>query len=867
MSVRLLTFLAWLRPRRPRHRVIAGIATVLVLAIVLGGIWSIRIAERAETLAQELRATAGAAQGSITTANASEIARLRMELAETAPLTIELKSDLWPLRLTGSVIGWVPVLGDNVAVAPRLASRLVDDVEAALAFVEAGERLVRMYDSIPQEASGITATLDALPSKSQIAAVATLISEAEAALARAEKTSTRVDDAKLWGRMGDEATELRKQEAELRELIDWSLLATDSLRALAGLSVATDGLTAVIDSGDTSELDGDVLRRMPALEFAAGKAFGAVSAAVASSPISVKTSTIGRSLRDLEPVLDALYATARAGSLVSTVLSPAFEPVESSTGGLFGPGSGLMDSIALIGDGAAQLAQADELLLESRIRLSKSLPLIETPAAAAAADGLIALSRELELSIKLLRDLPDLGPAALGADGPRRYLVLAESADEIRPSGGLVSGAWILTFDQGQLVTSTYHDVVEIDDLTNLAEYPAPPELLSTHMDASVWLLRDVGWEPHFPSVARSAAAIVEIGQNGLRVDGVVALTQWTLLGLAEALGSIQTDQGPVEANELLGVLESGTDEQGRSFMNSVFEGLLEQISGPAINDRLFQMARASSIALNDKQTLVHMFDDDLQVIVSRAGWDGAIPDSSGDRIIPVDSNVGWSKVDRNIDRSLDYEVTLSQTGTSTARVTVGYKNRSGPDASGCDAQSLNPGSNYADLKNACYWNLLRIYTAEGASLISADPLPLPAGSVFANLGLGGAGDDTVAVGSGPGGSFIAGLIVVPPGDQLQTSFLLRLPASAVTWDEDRPMYSLDLVAQPGARGRETKVWVELPDGYEFVSGSVDPTSIVGQKVRFDLAMTEDTTLSVQMQRTTPPNAALLHRFRNVPTL
>ena len=836
---------------------IAGVVVVLLAFSLLAAIWTVRIAQRAQLLGQELRATAGAAQGTIASADASEISILRAELAEVEPRARKLDSDLWPLRLAGSVTGWYPVLGDNIAAAPRLASRLVDDVDAALSFMEAGEKLVLMYDSIPQEAAGITASLDAMPSEDQMALVTALILEADFALARAEETSTRVNDRWLWGKIGREAEEMRNQESELRDIIDWSLLATDSLSALVQLSDASEGLTTVIDTGDTSELDRSVLRHMPALEIAAERALRVVSATVATAPESVAESSIGRNLRDLEPILDALHATARAGSLVSAVITPAFERIESSNGGLFGPGSGLLDSIALIGEGAGQLREAQELLFESGARLSDALPHIESPSAAAAADGLLTLSSELELSVGLLRVLPDLGPSALGADGPRRYLVMAESADELRPSGGLVSGAWVLTFDHGELVTNEYYDVVAIDDLTNLSSYPSPPDLLSTHMDASVWLLRDVGWEPHFPSVARTAAEIVELGQDGLPMDGVVAVTQWTLIGLAEALGSVETDQGPVPADRLLNVLEDGTDEDGRAFMNSVFQGLLDQISGPSINGNLFQLARAVSVSFTEKQTLVHMFDEDLQAIVSQAGWDGSLPAAGGDRLVPVDSNIGWSKVDRNIDRTLEYEVTLSRTGSSIGKITLGYENHSRWDGAECGAQSLNPGASYDDLKNTCYWNLIRIYTAVGGRLISADPLPLPNNSVFSMRGLGGSGDDTVSLGIGPGGSFISGLMVVPAGVDMRTSFTVQLPATVVSWDDDRATYTLDLAAQPGTLGRKTTIRVDLPLGYEYVGGSLKPTSVVGNSVVFALPLTVDAILSVEMQQTTMPTAAI----------
>ena len=118
------------------------------------------------------------------------------------------------------------------------------------------------------------------------------------------------------------------------------------------------------------------------------------------------------------------------------------------------------------------------------------------------------------------------------------------------------------------------------------------------------------------------------------------------------------------------------------------------------------------------------MFDSDLQAIVARAGWDGAAQRDPGDRIDPIDSNIGWSKVDRNIKRSLKYEVVLNRSGVSTGTVTLGYENLSDDSASGCDSQRMDRGRSYVQLKNACYWNLNRVYTADGASLISASRLP-----------------------------------------------------------------------------------------------------------------------------------------------
>ena len=841
-------------PGRHRTRILAVSGILFAFAIIWAGVWTVEITGRAITLAGELQSTAGAAQSTIGTADADALAELRVELAEAAPGARELKDDLWPLRAAGWVIDWYPMLGDNITAAPDMADRLINDVDAALAMIAAAERLLRTYDQFPTDSRGITGALESLPSEDEIGEIRRIVMATDAALTRAEAKAVGTHDGRLWGALEREARNLRAQEVELRGLIDWTLLATDSLADLALLADVAGGLTTVLDTGDSSQLTVESLQLMPELEAATLVASRTVSAAAATAPESVAGSSIGSNLRDLEPVLSALHATARSGALVGRVVIPAFKLVEDAGGGLVGRDSGLLASIALIGLGAGELREAQELLGRVQVELTEALPMIETRSAASAADALLLLSRDFELAISLLRDLPELAPDALGANGERRYLVLAESADEIRASGGFVSGAWILTFSDGALVQSTYQDIVSVDDLTNLDRYPTPPLLLANHMDASVLLMRDVSWEPDFPSVASSAAEILAIGQDGLQVDGVIAMTQWAMLDLAGALGSIETPDGPVPSNELLAALEEGTDVEGRAFMDTLFSGLMTQINGPAVNGRIFQLARSASKTLAEKQILVHLFDDDLQAIVARAGWDGAAIRSDGDRIEPIDSNIGWSKVDRNIKRSLEYEVVLNRSGRSTGKVTVRYENLSNDSASNCDSQRMERGSSYEQLKNACYWNLLRIYTAEGALLSSAKQLPLPENSVIGGLGLATTGDDTVAAGVGLAGSFVTGLLVVPAGKIVEASFVLDLPETVIDWTDNMAIYTLNLVAQPGALGRETRVRIELPANHVLVEASTRPSSVDGRLVSFDLPLKEDTVITLTMR---PAESAL----------
>jgi hypothetical protein len=291
-----------------------------------------------------------------------------------------------------------------------------------------------------------------------------------------------------------------------------------------------------------------------------------------------------------------------------------------------------------------------------------------------------------------------------------------------------------------------------------------------------------------------------------------------------------------------------GTDKEGRAFLDTVFRGVLGEFSKPTVNDRLFSVALAASDNLSKKDTLVYMFDPELQSVVARSGWDGSLGRPEGDRIAVVDSNVGWSKVDRNIERSFVYDVTLRPSGPMSARLTLSYQNLSGPESGACDAQSPLHGLSYAELRQSCYWNLVRVYIPDGGSMTASLSLPIPEKSVYARVGAGLPGDDSVQIGAGPGGKYISGLLTVAPGETANARFDLLVPATALVADGDMLTYRLALTAQAGALGRDGLIRLELPPGYELAGSSRSPTLVEANAVEFALTTETDVTIEVQMR-------------------
>jgi hypothetical protein len=86
----LIRFISFV-PKRKRARISA---IVLAFAVTSATLWTIDISNRAATLADELKSTAGAAQSTIGTADADALARHRAELAESSPFALKREDDI-----------------------------------------------------------------------------------------------------------------------------------------------------------------------------------------------------------------------------------------------------------------------------------------------------------------------------------------------------------------------------------------------------------------------------------------------------------------------------------------------------------------------------------------------------------------------------------------------------------------------------------------------------------------------------------------------------------------------------------------------------------------------------------------------------
>ena len=654
---------------------------------------------------------------------------------------VQVRADLQPLtnlvrwvKRFYPAISWLPIVRQEALALANQVARVNNDFDAASTVMASSSTLLNIY-SYAQTAlltPGADAAIPYLKSQAVDSEEAFIdgLSDVQEASRKGRSFSIGLQ----IPRVRDLMNGLEELEGQMKTGLSVGRQISGLMVELLEVAEAAQPLLAQFtgNGSQSAEMTGDDLEAtLVKLEA------NTISARNSAKSVAHLVSDLGQTeqaeqLAALDQVLAILLRISRASKLSFGALETAAEVARGSDAGLLSEKGGLMEIFDAFASHHEDIAEAISEIEEAQRIIDEFGTNGNVTLGAGSLSRMSDLIDDLHSGLLFVNSIAPLAESLLGEDGPKRYLVLGQTADELRGTGGFVSSVWVVTFERGGLQSIRYHDAVRIDDWDRLELYPKAPPDLEEHMNAWVWLLRDVSWDPDFPTTARSAEDLFRLGQRQ-DVDGVIAINQWSLLRILEALDSIPTPDGgpPLTSRNLISVLEKGTDRHGRAYIDLVLQGVLESLNQQLSVENLIRLASGVRSTLQQRDTLVFFDDPDLQSVMAQFGWDGSIDQGSTDYLYVVDSNVGWSKADRNIQRGVSYVVDLRKADRPRASLILEYANHSAPGSSSCEPQWLNRGVNYSQLKNACYWNFLRVYMTQGGYLLSSTRLPLPEYSVF----------------------------------------------------------------------------------------------------------------------------------------
>ena len=328
-----------------------------------------------------------------------------------------------------------------------------------------------------------------------------------------------------------------------------------------------------------------------------------------------------------------LAATATVIAAVDDVATTALEPLAQAASGFsldtLRPAGGAFDVAAI-----ASLTDVATTATDSLREASASVDAIDTTELLAPLAAPVTEVRDLLTSgltaADALRRTSQLLPLALGADGPRNYLVMFQNNAEWRSLGGIVGAMAMIHTDAGRM------DLVDQRSATNdfsRLDEPAIPlseEITGIFGDKPGIYFHNVTQIPDY-TIDGPLAREMWFRETGVAVDGVFALDPVTLSYLLEATGSIALPTGeqltgenavPLLLNEVYARYPDPRDQDAFFAATAavVFKTIADGAADPA--SLIQALARAGS----ERRLFMWSADPAEQAILDGATIQGDLP-------------------------------------------------------------------------------------------------------------------------------------------------------------------------------------------------------------------------------------------------
>ncbi|MGB3714108.1 MAG: DUF4012 domain-containing protein [Candidatus Promineifilaceae bacterium] len=457
----------------------------------------------------------------------------------------------------------------------------------------------------------------------------------------------------------------------------------------------------------------------------------------------------------------------------------------------------------------------------------------------------------IEDGLRLSTAIPEL----MGANGRRSYLIMAQNEDELRPTGGYISGAGLLVVEDGQIASIEFSDAGLVDDWRN-KPYKFPPLPFYEIMGMDIFLFRDANFWPDFPTTALQAMDLYSYGQD-IPVDGVIAIDQEFMKMLLSAVGPLFVPEleRTLAANNVVSEMRSqwgpspGSDGNWimdrKSFMGPMADALRQRFEGEMSSIDLVDLIRSLLDAADQRHLQVYMRDPYAAEVLAETGWDGHFENKAGqDYLLVVDMSMGFNKVTAVVDREINYHVTLPKAGRPNADLVIQYAHTGQPSEVECQHGTWYTNqTRYTDLLDDCYWNYVRVYAPIGSELVGSSINPVSASHLLSGQEWEGLARQ--APENSEKFEVFDNFYLIEQGQQFIGEINYLLPESVHLPEDDSFVYRLEVAKQAGIGPQPVRIRITLPPGTELVDASPEPIETDGQDVVFSEVLTSDMSFMV----------------------
>jgi hypothetical protein len=344
---------------------------------------------------------------------------------------------------------------------------------------------------------------------------------------------------------------------------------------------------------------------------------------------------------------------------------------------------------------------------------------------------------------------------------------------------------------------------------------------------------------------------------NG-EVDGVIALTPFVVQELLRISGPVEmpTYGVTVTSENFLEIVQEEVEENYDKELNKPKQILADM--APILIERALSGEHQGELlsvlitGLQQKHIMAYTTQEDTQSFLVARGWGGAItapevsPDTVGDYLAVVLTNIGGAKTDRYTTTAVDTTTRVEEDGSITRTVWISRKHTGG-----------NTSYWWYDRANTSY---VRLYAPQGAQLIDGSGFSAAPSLIKTDYAKEGYERDTdlarveatawvheesgIDVFEETGRTVFGNWMVLKPGEERVAHFTYRLPAPVAQTAEG---YTLLLQKQPGVDLSYSGAFESAISAPSFTACQQDGEALAMPRFRF--TQTTDVVISCSLRR------------------
>lgn len=319
-------------------------------------------------------------------------------------------------------------------------------------------------------------------------------------------------------------------------------------------------------------------------------------------------------------------------------------------------------------------------------------------------------------------------PSIAGSQGEKRkYLVLFQNNNELRPTGGFLTAYSIIYIEDGKVQPEKSDDIYELDQRFN--ERIEIPESLGQYLTTErYWNLRDMNISPDFKeSMDIFFEHYQTIRGEPEDIDGIFAVDTHVLTRLLEILGPVEVPgygtfsaeidkrcDCPQVVYALSEIITRPTPylrEDRKGILGPMMQAILLKTYG-APRQHFADLFEMIWNTIQGRNIQMYFVEDQPQQAAENAGAAGRMETTSGDFLAIVDANLGGAKSNLFTEYEVQQLIDGPENGYITNTLEITYRNTRKADNCNLEAGQLCLNA------PAPTWN--RLYLPLGSELVQA---------------------------------------------------------------------------------------------------------------------------------------------------